>query len=339
MNEQTPNSNAGTLSFLDKAAGLLVSLESQSPGVTTKIFSYIGEERSKKLLKAISSLKKIDFALKSTINEEFYELAIEKKVVFGGKSVTDKILKESFGISSQDEYLSEKKGLFEYIKAVSDDRLLAYFETENDQTIALLLFHMNEERVSRLLSKLSPSQSSSLTEKIIRCEVPNAQLIWRFHHRLEQLLMDQKINITSSGNEEQYKKLARALETMMPEARETVLAQLESSDKGIAETISKYIVTFEDLVRMSDKDLQTLLYAIENLKTLALALKTVSEPLREKVQTNISERVKMMLEEENDTLPDSISDAAISDAQNAIIGMARKLEKERKIESLITLLE
>lgn len=333
------NSSPNSVSFLNKAAGLMVSLESQSPGVTTRIFSYIGEERSKKLLKAISGLKKVDFALKSDINEEFYELAIEKKVVFGGKSVTDKILKESFGISSQDEYLSEKKGLFEYVKGVSDERLLSYFETENDQTIALLLFHIGDERVARLLSKLSPEQSSSLTEKVINCDIPNAQLIWRFHHRLEHLLMDQKININASNNDEQYKKLARALESMLPEARETVLEQLQLSNKNMADTISKYIVTFNNFIRMSDKDLQTLLYNIENLKVLAIALKDVSEPFQEKVQNNISERVKMMLEEEADTLPDSLSSVQISESQNAIVLTARKLEKDKKIEPLFKLVE
>jgi len=317
----------------------MVSLESQSPGVTNKVFAYIGEERSKKLLKAISRLRKIDFSLKSTINEEFYELAIEKRVVFGGKSITEKILKESFGISSQDEYLSEKSGLFEYLKHVTNERLLAYFETENDQTIALLLYHLGGERVATLLGKMSPEQSSILTEKIVECEVPNPQMLWRFHHRLEQLITDSKINIETKDNEDQYKKLARALETMMPDSRDTVLEHLTASNKDLADTISKYIVTFEDFEGMKDKDLQALLYNIEHLKTLGMALRDASQSFREKVSSNISERVQLMLEEEEQTLPDVLTQEEISTAQTEIVNIARKLEKEKKIDPLYKLME
>jgi flagellar motor switch protein FliG len=341
MNNQNQASNISSqsMTFIEKAAALMVSLESQSPGVTNKIFSYIGEARSKKLLKAISKLKKIDFALKSHINEEFYELAIEKRVVFGGKTVTEKILKESFGISSQDEYLSEKTGLFEFVKLVDDSRLLSYFETENDQVIALLLYYMGDERVARLLSKLSPEQSSSLTQKVIGCDVPSAQLLWRFHHRLEQLLMDNKIDIDAAGNEDQYKKLARALETMLPDSREMVLGHLNVSNKELADTISKFIITFEDFEKMSDKDMQSLLYNIEQLKTLAIALKDVSESFKTKINDNISERVHLMLEEEEDTLPDILPENSVSEAQNEIVQIARRLEKEKKIAPLYKLME
>lgn len=327
--------NETTLTNNQKAAILLISLENEAPGITTNIFSKMGEDRSKKIIKTISEMGKITLETVSGVINEFYGMAIEQNIVFGGKGITEKILKQSFGISEQQNYFSEQNILFDFLKTVSTKDLISYFEEENNQMVALVCNFLNEDRVAKIIDKLSAERSSDLSKLMVKISPPNQALLWRLQNlMIEKLIL--KTDASISKENKQIVKLARILEQLNAELRISILANIQTENKDLFQKIQSCIFTFDDLIDISEKDLQTILYEVESLKTLAYALKGLDERFYQKIKSNISNRVNMILDEEIESLPLDLTEEQISQARNEIVQIARKAEKDNKIEKLQT---
>ena len=161
-----------------KAAILLMYLDSKMPGLSQQLFAKMGESRSKMLLHEINQLGKVDKTEISHVMDEFYELAITQNSVIGGKNVTDKLLKDSFGIEDPDDFFSSKSGLFDFINHLSDKILIDYLKKENRQVAALVLSLIPDERSAKLLSEFPVEQTAIISKKMLTLDVPNYPLLW-----------------------------------------------------------------------------------------------------------------------------------------------------------------
>jgi len=81
---------------------------------------------------------------------------------------------------------------------------------------------------------------------------------------------------------------------------------------------------FEDIMLVNDKGIQMVLKEIEN-EDLALALKTASPELRDKIFKNMSERAADLIREDMEYMgPVRVSD--VEAAQQKIVDVVRRLE-------------
>ncbi len=87
--------------------------------------------------------------------------------------------------------------------------------------------------------------------------------------------------------------------------------------------------SFEDLVRLSDREIQELLRDVEQ-KDLCIALKAASEELKEKNFNNISERVRTFIKEEMEFLG-SMTPEEIEAAQQRILKQAVLVGEQGRI--------
>src|SRR3990172_4818715 len=108
-----------------------------------------------------------------------------------------------------------------------------------------------------------------------------------------------------------------------------VISEIEGSNPDLAEEIRKLMFMFEDLIKVDDRGMQTILKDVSS-QDLLIALKTASEPLRTKIFTNISQRAATMMKEDLEALgPLKLSE--VEKAQQNILKIAKKLEEEGKI--------
>lgn len=109
-----------------------------------------------------------------------------------------------------------------------------------------------------------------------------------------------------------------------------IVAEIDEMFPDVAEAIRNLMFTFEDLNRLDDRALQTLLKDIAR-DQLILALKTASQSLRDFIFRNMSQRAAGMLQEDLAALgPTRLKD--IEKAQQGIIDILRRLEAEGKIQ-------
>ena len=321
-----------SLNQIQKAAVLLMSLETQSPGVASKVFSQIGEKRSKRLMRTITELGKVDSPDVTKVVEEFYELAIEQKVVLGGRLFTQKLLKDSFGVQEQDDFFSDKTGLFDFLSQVSEDDLYAFLQDESDQFVALLFSFTDDALVARLMTRFSTKRSSDIVQLLLHLDVPNQNILWKLSLALEDKLLHKFKNASASHEKESVQKLSRALEIMAPDSRTEVLDLLRKSDQAAVEALEKMIFSFDDFATLDNPNLKLILYEVDPLRILALALNGVADDFKERVMSIISDRVRLMLQEELDLLPENVSQDDIQKSRNELVYLARRLEKEGRVE-------
>ena len=85
----------------------------------------------------------------------------------------------------------------------------------------------------------------------------------------------------------------------------------------------------QDILLVNDKGIQALLKEVDN-DELALALKTASEDMKEKIFNNMSERAAQLIKEEMEYMgPVRLSD--VEQSQQRIVDIVRRLEDAGEI--------
>ena len=103
-----------------------------------------------------------------------------------------------------------------------------------------------------------------------------------------------------------------------------LLANLSQEDPDLVEEIRRLMFVFEDISKLSNRDIQTLMKNVESSQW-AMALKGASGELKEKVLSNMSKRGADLLREEMEYLgPVRLSN--VEQMQQQIVDMVRKLE-------------
>jgi len=105
-----------------------------------------------------------------------------------------------------------------------------------------------------------------------------------------------------------------------------VLQGLEKLSPETAKLLSKQLYTFEDLLLVDDRGIQTLLKGVET-RDLATALRGTNSDVLDKVLKNLSERGGEMLKEEMEMLG-GVRKSMVDDSQEKIMATLAKLEKE-----------
>jgi len=104
---------------------------------------------------------------------------------------------------------------------------------------------------------------------------------------------------------------------------------LEAEDPDLVEQIRRLMFVFEDILLVSDKGIQSVLKEIDN-DELALALKTASDELKQKIFKNMSERAAQLIQEDMQYMgPVRVS--AVEAAQQKIVDVVRRLEDSGEI--------
>jgi flagellar motor switch protein FliG len=102
-----------------------------------------------------------------------------------------------------------------------------------------------------------------------------------------------------------------------------IMEGLEAEDPDLVEQIRRLMFVFEDILMVDDKGIQTVLKEIDN-DELALALKTASDKLKEKIFKNMSERAQQLIKEDMEYMgPVRVSD--VEAAQQRIVDVVRRL--------------
>jgi flagellar motor switch protein FliG len=111
-----------------------------------------------------------------------------------------------------------------------------------------------------------------------------------------------------------------------------VLDNMENMDPNTAESVRNLMFVFEDILKLSDREIQILLREVDQ-KDLVIALKSSSEELKEKVLGNMSDRVRQFVTEEMEfTGPMRLSE--VEEVQLRIVQMVRQLEEQGQITIL-----
>ena len=167
---------------------------------------------------------------------------------------------------------------------------------EHPQIIATILVHLDADQASEILAQLPERLRNDVVLRIATLEGVQPAALRDLNEVLTQLLSGaDKVKKSARGRRatprrEILNRLGGTLEA-------SVSAHIREIDADLAQKIQDKMFVFENLLDLDDRGIQLLLREIQS-ETLVVALKGTSEPLRDKIFKNMSQRAAEMLRDD-----------------------------------------
>jgi flagellar motor switch protein FliG len=313
-----------------KAAIILLALGEEA---SAQILKNLTTEEIKELGVQMSFIQGVKKEVSEELLEEFTsQFDSEDNLHIPGDHFIRSVLPSVLGDNKASEIMNkiemEKQRVpFKHVREI-DARILANFiKNEHPQTVAIILVHLGHDKASQVISFLPEAFQFEVINRIAHLDTVPPDLIREVDEVLEKELV-------SMGKESHQllggiPTVAEILNLSDRRTGDGIIQAMEDHDPELAEKVRKLMFVFDDLGNISDQGIRELLKEVRN-EELTLALKTASEDLKAKIFKNLSQRASQMLEEDLTMMgPVRLSD--VETAQQNILNIARRLEKEGKL--------
>ena len=246
----------------------------------------------------------------------------------GGEEYVKKILTKGLGNENAEKILEmvSKESPLESLKWVTPKTLSSFLVTEHPQTIALILCLLEPEQAAAVMEVLPEQIRGDVAMRVATTErIPDSALM-----EIEEVLKGQ-LDISKEQGKVFHgtKVIAEILNHCERNTEQKILERIEGQNTTMADSIRELMLVFDDLDKVDDRGIQLIMKEIST-EDLTLALKTASDPLKQKIFKNMSQRAVQILKEEMDARgPVKLSD--VEKAQQNIVKIARKLDEDGKI--------
>ncbi len=315
----------------EKAAILMNFL---GPGAAKRLLKHMEDGDIRKLLSVMQKFRIVPIDITKKVLEEFYEMINESdEYIFSDKvtskdSIVDAVGEErARGILGHLNQSNTTSRSLESLEIVDAKSLANFLINEHPQTVSVILAHLEPEKKGEVLKRLPEALQAEVVLRMANLDHVAPELI----AEVDRVLKEELSNL---GTVEQaalggVQPVAEMLNVMDKNTEKAIMSRIEEKDPILAEEIRKLMFVFEDIGKIDDKGIQSLLKEVPNDKLL-LALKTANEEIKNKVFRNISQRAAAMLKDDLNNLPPArLSD--VEGAQQEIVNVARRLESEGKI--------
>ena len=217
----------------------------------------------------------------------------------------------------------------EEVRALPPQTLARALDGEQPGTVALVLSCLEPTAAGQVLQRMSLDQRTEVTLRMTKLGARNPVLLDTLvaavagkGRRLADLPKE-------LSQDELVSNIADMLRAVPRTDRLPVLKKLEAADPDMAVKITEKLYRIEDLLRIPDRQMQTLLGKLD-VKTLAIALKGADPAVMQKVSGNMSSRSREVLNDESELLG-SVSASKVREAQAKVIAAVRKGEEDGEI--------
>ncbi|GAB6065568.1 flagellar motor switch protein FliG [Aquifex pyrophilus] len=318
------------LSKAHKATLLLLSLPEE---VSMNIIKELSEEELQRLFELA---KEVD----SVSEEELEEIAEEllQEVKKTGKKIKEpeefiESLKKVLPPSLTERFkgileLGDVEKILKEIEKVDSRILAGLIRNEHPQTIALFLSQLSPKKSAEILQNLPEELRKEVVKRIATLENVNLQYV----KELAQIILEElhSLGVKESMKLEGVGIAAELLNTLDKETREAILQTIGQEDPILEEKIRERMFTFEDIRKLSDRDIIEILKVVDK-NTLMIALKEAPEDIKQKFLSNMSKRAAKLFLEDMEALG-PVKKSEVEKAQKQIVNIIRKMIDEGKIE-------
>ncbi len=301
--------NYENLSGLDKAA---IIFQVYGESLALSFFTDLPESSIIKIRVRSKELTGIPPELKKTVLEEFYF-----------KMMTDK-------------YQNNKPSsvrLFDFLDDLNDEQIYYLLKTEKETVMALAIDQVSQPQRNNFLSELSPETRNVVIKELGSLKSIPLEMVVNIAHELEKkasFLPEPKVFSRGGG-----KKIADILNQMSEDEANSYLTQLMNDDPETYAEVKKYLLTFEDLLSMSD-DIAADFWANPDidLDELAKALKGIDEEVINSILDVLPKKKQAMYT----PIEKPMRKKDVMAARKVIVSLASEMAKsgEIKIEDILS---
>ncbi|MHB8263619.1 MAG: flagellar motor switch protein FliG [Acidimicrobiales bacterium] len=317
------------------------------PQKAALVIAQLDEEHAQRVLKGLSETEVIDLiaemaslpalephVVRTVLGEFLEQAAVLFQVKQGGIDVARKLLEDRLGRARAEEIISELEmgdqvHPLAFLNKIDPLQVASFLADEHPQTIAVVLAHLSSDDAARVLAEMHEQLRVDVARRIATIGRIPPEAVSQVAEVLERKLANlirSGVVITEIGG---ISSIVSILNHSERSTEKQILSELEETDPELAEQIRNELFVFDDITNLDDRTLQRVLRNVV-AKDLAVALKGVSDQVRDKFLLNMSERAQEDLTEEMEILG-PIRVSQVESAQQAVVRVVRELESAGEI--------
>ncbi len=312
-----------------KAAILMLALGEE---LSAQMFARMQEDEIRDLSHAMAQLGSVSANLVEAVCEEFAGQLGQAGQIIGSFETTERLLLRTMSQDRVNVIMEEIRGpagrtMWDKLGNVNETVLANYLKNEYPQTVAVVLSKVRAEHAARVLAMLPDGFAMEVVMRMLRMENVQKEALEGVERTLKMEFMS---NLARTQRRDPHEMMAEIFNGLDRQAESRILAALEERNREAAERIRALMFTFEDLKRLDNTGLQTLLRGVEKDR-LTLALKGAGEEMREMFFRNMTERAAKLLRDDIAGLgPVRLKD--VDEAQAAVVAAAKDLAAQGQIQ-------
>ena len=316
---------------LKKAAILLISLGSET---AAKIMKNLPDSYIQKVSYEIANIDYVNPEERDAVINEFIEMSQAREyVIDGGIDYAKNLLNMAIGPQRAKEVIDMLNQIqlrerpFNIARKADPQQLTNLLLNEQPQTVALILCYMQPEKAAIILSEFPIELQSEIAERIGTITSTSPAII----EKIEKVIENKFSNYIENDLETVggVRTLVEILNSVGRSTEKNIIKVLEEKQPELAEEIKASLFTFEDIITLEKGDVQKVLRDVKN-DDLALALKGVSDEIKNFIYTNLSTRAVDTLKEDLQFMG-PIRLSAVEEAQQRIVTVIRRLDEKGEI--------
>ena len=309
-----------------KAAVLLVAL---GPERAAEVFKHLHDDEIESLSLEMAKLQQVDPAVTNGRDRRACsDRAGLRLDAAGGVDYAREVLERAIGQDRAAEIIGRLSTViemrpFEFLRRTPAEQIVTFLRNEAPQTVALVVANLHTTLAAQVLAHLAEADQAEIALRIARMGETSPDVVKRVEAVMKQKLAAiVQQDYSAAGG---IKSLAEILNHADRPTERNVLESLTETDEELAAEVRRLLFVFEDIIKLDDRSIQLVLREADQ-KDLALALRGVSDDVKERVLHNMSERGAQMLVEEMEYQPPQRK-RVVEEAQGRIVAIVRRLEE------------
>lgn len=317
-----------SLSGTEKAAILILSLGEEH---ASRVFSHMNDDELKELSQVMANLGNVSSTLVEKLFVEFVEQMSSTGSLVGSLESTERLLLKVLDKGRVDTIMEDIRGpagrtMWDKLANVNELVLANFLKNEYPQTVAVVVSKIKPDHAARVLSQLPESFAMEVVMRMLRMESVQKDVLDDIERTLRNEFMS---NLARTNRRDPHEAMAEIFNNLDRSSESRFITSLEERNRDSAEKIKSLMFTFEDLLKLDAKAVQSVLRTVDKSK-LPIALKGASDGLKDLFFSNMSERAGKLLKEDIAALgPTRLRD--VEEAQASIVNSAKDLAARGEI--------
>ena len=320
-----------TLKGVERAAVVLMALGENH---AAEILRHLDPRELHKLGVAMSGLTHVNRSQISEIVHSFNEeVSDQSSMMLDSENYVRGVLIRALG-------REKAKGVLEHIfsgesqtgvdslKWMDARSIAGGLRQEHPQVVALVLSSLQVEQAAEIVSLLPDALRDEALLRVAPLEQVPSDALMELNEVIEKQVMR---NITAAATSKigGPKRAAEILGRLDADIEGQILDRIRETDADLGDKIEDLMVVFENLLSLSDRDIQALMREVSS-ETLMMALRGADEAVRNKIMGNMSRRAAELLRDDLENMPPvKLSD--VEAAQKDIMSTAKRLAEAGEI--------
>ena len=271
--------------------------------------------------------------------KEFFTLLRGRKAGTSGSAQLTALLEKAVGRDQAGEILKlaqaavQERDPFLSIRSAGLGDLARILQGESGQVAAMVLGELTSAKASKLLPMLDERVRAEAVRGMTSGDGASPAVRTRVAARLAERLNVGLVAAASGGGTEQTQKLrkvAMLLRGLDAPTRDALLKAIDSNDADAGQAVRDLMVVWADVASVADRTLQNILRLVD-ARNLALALHGAEPAIAAKINSNISERARALVDEET-SLMSSPKQQDVEKARQEMLKAMRELNATGQLE-------